>query len=124
MNNQKLQNLLKDEKFIEVLGGAGTPEEVQKVFNDNGLEASVDEIKKLADDSVKILNASELDSISGGVSNGLKSFGKGLAHGVTAGVAFGNKGFTKGKLGRNIGNATGLVILSAALIAAGYVDRE
>ena len=76
MDNQKLQRLLQDEKFIEVMGGAKTNEEVQKVFKDNGLEISVDETKALIDNGKKALDDGFLDKIVGG------GFGDGFKAGI------------------------------------------
>lgn len=68
----KVNELLAQESFLEKLETAETDEAVQKLFADNGVELTLDEIDQMCKESVAAhesgeLSEESLDSVSGGV---------------------------------------------------------
>lgn len=117
----KIQELTKDEKFIEKILAMETPEEVQKAFAEKGVEFSLDEvglmgqaINETVEQGVTGLNNDDLENVSGGrvqagraVKNfGLfvKSMGELAALGSAVGVLMGCYAVEKGaqKAGKGI----------------------
>jgi len=71
MKKEKMQELFKDEKFVEALAGAQSPEAVQALFANNGLELTIDEIMtlkaQLKQEAGEELDDDELALVAGGV---------------------------------------------------------
>ena len=67
---QKMNEILEDESLIKVLSEASSKEEMQQIFNDAGLEMSLEEIDafiNLMNTSGGELNEAALSSVNGGV---------------------------------------------------------
>lgn len=74
MKKEKILELLNKEEFLKKIMILKTPEEVQKIFKDNNIDVSLEEVQSLGDEinleiarKTKELNENELCSISGGV---------------------------------------------------------
>ena len=68
----QVNELLKDESFIEELKTAENDEDVQKLFAAKGIDLSLDEIAQMVQESIVAHNNGELDensldNVSGGV---------------------------------------------------------
>ena len=77
MENEKIQEILKDKKFSSQVLKMETPEEVQKAFKQKGLELSLDEIGIIGDlvNSMIARNSTDLseedlEEIAGGFNDG------------------------------------------------------
>lgn len=69
---QDASALLEKEEFLEKLKGVNTDEECQKLFADNGVELSIDDIRMMVEESAKAaktgeLSDEDLDNVSGGI---------------------------------------------------------
>ena len=67
----KLEEAMRDEAFVAMLGEAVTPEEAQKLFASKGIEFSLEEVKAIAKSlQVKAENSElsedDLEAVSGG----------------------------------------------------------
>ena len=121
MNNQKLRDLLQDEKFVEVLGGAKTNEEVQEVFKDNGLDVSKEEIEKLAQDGKKAVEDGALEEVSGGGEkfDNFKAEAKKFGEGMVIPVVYAREAFKYGEHSEGAGVLAGSLVLIGAGVGLG-----
>lgn len=117
MENEKLLELLKNEEFAKKIVAMETPEEVQKAFEDQGVEITIDEVKflgeiinKSIEKGGKPLTEEDLEEISGGYNKEkIIEFGKGMREvlPITKVNTF-NVGKTVGGLGLVIAGAIGV----------------
>ncbi|MCL2169364.1 MAG: class IIb bacteriocin, lactobin A/cerein 7B family [Defluviitaleaceae bacterium] len=71
MNQEKLTALLENEEFVDALSQAETIEGAQKLFADNDVTISIDELKALCakakQESGEELSDEELELVAGGI---------------------------------------------------------
>lgn len=83
MDQERIMELANDEAFLKKLADVESPEELQKVFAEIGIDATVEEINQVMDGEQE-LDADELDEVSGGLYTeiGVLIFMIGLYHGL------------------------------------------
>ncbi len=136
ISEEKIKNLVEDEKFIDLMLDMQTPEEVQRAFAEKGIELSLDEVEvmgelinKMIEKGTTNLSKDDLEDISGGVigevTAGLK---EGVINAATGGLMYSIPDFcddlrykmlsryTSKDIGKVAGNAIGLT----AVVGAGY----
>lgn len=67
MNSEKLKELMQNEEFTGKIAKLEDKEDIQKVFKENGLDVSIEELEQMENEGRKLLEEGELEGISGGV---------------------------------------------------------
>ena len=74
IDNVVLNKLMEDKEFVEKMLSQETPEDVQKLFHENGVEFTMDEVMALGRELDRLSNAGNgeldeqaLEDVSGGV---------------------------------------------------------
>lgn len=101
---EKINELLKNEKFTEQLSNAKTPDEIKKLFADNNVALSDEDVNgflKEVQTRASNLSEKELNEIAGGkcaigtIAEGVGDIGKGVGRGV---------GYALGGVARGVGS--------------------
>ena len=118
---EKVQKLLSDEEFVKKLISQDTIEDAKKLFEEQGITTSIEEmktlgrfIKKISEKGNEKLSDDDLGNITGGLIKG-SATSQGVLTGGLAGMG----------TGAAIGGALGAVVGGIALaVASNYSDNE